>query len=98
MLGGAQTRRILSWDLHARVELRAGYGTLVSTTGAHSERNGVLQNQDDTVTRPSVPCPIRPTKHDFRRRPAVFGGVMKVYNDWRFHGDTDWLRSLACQG
>ena len=39
--------------------------------------------------------PIRPLKHDFHAAAdGQFGGIMKVYRDWRVSGDTGWLRAL----
>ena len=55
-----------------------------------------FENQDDTGHQTfRALLPIRPTKHDFlAAADGQFGGVMKVYRDWRISGDTDWLRSL----
>jgi uncharacterized protein (DUF608 family) len=39
--------------------------------------------------------PIQPTNHDFHAAAdGQFGGVVKVYRDWRISGDTPWMRSL----
>jgi uncharacterized protein (DUF608 family) len=39
--------------------------------------------------------PIRPVAHDFHAAAdGQFGGIMKVYREWRISGDTEWLRGL----
>jgi uncharacterized protein (DUF608 family) len=39
--------------------------------------------------------PIRPVTHTFHAASdGQFGGIMKVYRDWRISGDTAWLKSL----
>lgn len=39
--------------------------------------------------------PIGPTGHEYHAAAdGQFGGIMKVYREWRISGDTDWLRRL----
>ena len=39
--------------------------------------------------------PIRLVEHDFHAAAdGQFGGIMKVYREWRISGDTEWLRRL----
>jgi uncharacterized protein (DUF608 family) len=39
--------------------------------------------------------PIRPVKHDFHAAAdGQLGGIMKVYREWRIHGDNDWLKKM----
>jgi len=39
--------------------------------------------------------PIRLVAHDFHAAAdGQLGGIMKVYRDWRIHGDLEWLRGL----
>lgn len=39
--------------------------------------------------------PIRPTDHQFHAATdGQFGGIMKVYRDWRISGDTNWLKKF----
>ncbi|MHB9107579.1 MAG: GH116 family glycosyl hydrolase [Armatimonadota bacterium] len=39
--------------------------------------------------------PVRPPAHDFHAAAdGQFGGIVKVFREWRISGDTDWLRSL----
>lgn len=39
--------------------------------------------------------PIRPVKHDFyAAADGQLGGIMKVYREWRIHGDNEWLKKF----
>jgi uncharacterized protein (DUF608 family) len=39
--------------------------------------------------------PIRPVRHDFHAASdGQLGGIMKVYRDWRIHGETSWLKAI----
>lgn len=39
--------------------------------------------------------PIRPLHHDFyAAADGQLGGIMKVYREWRIHGDNDWLKKF----
>lgn len=55
---------------------------------------GPSQNEAGHQTFRSA-LPIRPVEHGFHAAAdGQFGGIMKVYRDWRISGDTAWLRSL----
>lgn len=39
--------------------------------------------------------PIRPVDHNFyAAADGQLGGIMKVYRDWRIHGDNEWLKKM----
>lgn len=39
--------------------------------------------------------PIRPVDHGFyAAADGQLGGIMKVYRDWRIHGDNEWLKKM----
>jgi len=39
--------------------------------------------------------PIRPVDHGFyAAADGQLGGIMKVYREWRIHGDADWLKAM----
>lgn len=39
--------------------------------------------------------PIRPVDHGFyAAADGQLGGIMKVYRDWRIHGDAEWLKKM----
>lgn len=39
--------------------------------------------------------PIRPVDHGFyAAADGQLGGIMKVYREWRIHGDADWLKKM----
>jgi uncharacterized protein (DUF608 family) len=39
--------------------------------------------------------PIRPVDHGFyAAADGQLGGILKVYRDWRIHGDTEWLKKM----
>jgi uncharacterized protein (DUF608 family) len=52
--------------------------------------------QDDTGHQNfRAPLPIQPADHGFHAAAdGQLGGIMKMYRDWRIHGDLDWLRFM----
>ncbi len=52
------------------------------------------QNMEGHQTFRSA-LPIRPVDHGFyAAADGQLGGIMKVYRDWRIHGDTEWLKKM----
>jgi uncharacterized protein (DUF608 family) len=52
------------------------------------------QNKNGHQTFRSA-LPIRPVDHEFyAAADGQLGGIMKVYRDWRIHGDNEWLRKM----
>ena len=52
------------------------------------------QNRDGHQTFRAA-LPIRPVDHGFyAAADGQLGGIMKVYRDWRIHGDAEWLKKM----
>jgi uncharacterized protein (DUF608 family) len=54
------------------------------------------ENQDETGHQTfRAALPIRPVDHNFyAAADGQLGGIMKVYRDWRIHGDNEWLKKM----
>jgi len=88
-----QQQRLLSWLVHARMELCQAIPHLfpqLERTFREQELKRSMDERGHVNFRSALPD--GPTSHSFHpASDGQLGGIMKVYREWQISGDKDWL-------